>query len=140
MLSALFAIATAAPSGIYHHDAPLAYETIVSVQPELRQVGAIINHVPTAVSHQSRTDYHSKPVVKSVLAPIKYIRETVHQAPAVAISSPAVYATAHHSLPTVYASHHDGPYAHSSQSIISHSALSHGLVHSNYAAPLIQSW
>lgn len=129
MLSAIIAIAAAAPSGLY--DAPLLHQSIISVEPELRQVGAIVNHVPTAVSHQSRTDYHSKPVVKSVLAPVEYIERRVHQSPAIAISSPAVYARA---APIAIAHHgYAQTYSHGA-------TYNSGLIHSAIGAPLLRSW
>lgn len=130
MLSAFIAIAASAPSGL--NEAPLLHQSIISVQPELRQVGAIVNHVPTAVSHQSRTDYHSKPVVKSILAPVDYIERTVHQSPAIAISSPAVYA---HAAPLALA-HHGLAHNYIRSAPLVHS----GLVHSAIGAPLLRSW
>lgn len=121
MLSTILAIAGAAPSGLYHSETPIAYETVYAAEPELHHVGSYIEHIPTATSYQSRTDYHSEPVVKSILGPVEYIEEHVHHAPAIAYTSPAVYAPAavyadhHHSHPIVYSSpyEHDS-YAHSS--------------------------
>lgn len=58
VLSVLIAVAAAAPSGIHGYGAyPLAYD----LQPEYHVSNVITGHVPTAVSHQSRVDYHSKP-------------------------------------------------------------------------------
>jgi len=114
VLSVVLAVAAAAPSGLYH-ESPIAYESVVAVQPEYH-VSAVVEHVPTAVSHQSRTDYHSKPVVHSVLAPV------VHAAPIV------------HAAPVVHAVH-AAPIAYSAP-IISHS-YGHSYAHS---APLVHSW
>lgn len=49
-----------------------------AAEPEHVHVGSLVEHVPIAVSHQSRTDYHSTPVVKSVLAPVEYVQPIVH--------------------------------------------------------------
>lgn len=106
MLSAIVAIVAAAPSGLHyasHYDAPLAYETVVAVEPEYHHVGDVVEHIPTAVSHQSRTDYHSKPIVKSILAPVEYLQPIVHHAP-----------IAYHSLPSYH--HH-----YASEPLIHHS-------------------
>lgn len=69
VLSVLIAAAVAAPSGIHGygaHYAPLAYEHYA---PEYH-VSNIVEHIPTAVSHQSRVDYHSKPIITPIIAPV----------------------------------------------------------------------
>lgn len=68
MLSAVIAAAAAAPSG--YHGLPWA----VNLEPEYH-VSNVISHVPTAVSHQSRIDYHSKPIITPIHVPIL---KTVH--------------------------------------------------------------
>lgn len=126
MLSAILAVAAAAPSGLIasHYESPIAYQSVVAVQPELHHVGAVVQHIPTAVSHQSRTDYHSKPIVKSVLAPVEYVQPVVHHSPAIAYTSPAIISN--------------------SAPLLAHSAYAHNAyAHSAYAhhsAPLIHSW
>lgn len=142
VLSVILTIAAAAPSGLYHgeYEHPIAYETVVSVEPEYHQVGAVVNHVPTATSYQSRTDYHSEPIVKSVLASVDYIQPTIHQSPAIAYTSPAVYAPVyddhHHSHEIVYSA---PVYAHNSYDHDSydHDSYAHSSVH---AAPLEHLW
>lgn len=102
MLSAIVAVVAAAPSGLYtssHYETPIAYESVVAVQPELHHVGSVVEHIPTAVSHQSRTDYHSKPIVKSIIAPVEYVQPVVHHAPAIAYHSAPI----HHHSASVYA-------------------------------------
>lgn len=103
VLSAIVAIAAAAPApGYYHAAAPLV---TVAVQPEYAHVGSIVKHIPTAVSHQSRTDYHSTPVIKSVLAPVEYVQPIVHHAPAISVHhAPIVHAAPLlHAAPLVHA-------------------------------------
>lgn len=86
MLSALVAISAAAPSGIHSYGAlPLA----VDYAPEYH-VSNLIQHVPTAVSHQSRIDYHSKPVYTPIIAPVLNTVQAVHHAP-IAYSAPLVH-------------------------------------------------
>lgn len=149
VLSALVAVACAAPhhsgasvSSWGHHETslPIVYdaaEVVVAAQPEYAHVGSIVNHVPTAVSHQSRTDYHSEPIVKSVLAPIEYVQPIVHQH----IAQPIVH---HQQIvePTlVYAS---SPIAHH-QPIVHHQQISpvvyssQPLLHAAHHQ-LVQAW
>lgn len=86
MLSALVAIVAAAPSGIHSYGAlPLA----VDLTPDYH-VSSLVQHVPTAVSHQSRIDYHSKPVLTPILAPVVNTVHAVHQAP-LAYSAPILH-------------------------------------------------
>lgn len=82
VLSALVAVAVAAPSG-YHAYSPLS---LAYSQPEYH-VSKIIEHVPTAVSHQSRVDYHSKPVITPIYAPVV---KAIPQ-PAIAVHSAPIY-------------------------------------------------
>lgn len=74
MLSVLIAVAAAAPSGYgYAHGLSHAYSSHI-IQPHVPvvvpeyHVSNHVSHVPTAVSHQSRVDYHSKPVYSPILA------------------------------------------------------------------------
>lgn len=100
MLSVVIAVAAAAPSGIHGYGAhyPLAYEHYA---PEYH-VSKVIEHIPTAVSHQSRVDYHSKPIITPIIAPVTKIipqpAYAVHSAPL--IHSAPLY---HHSSPWDYA-------------------------------------
>ncbi|KAG4079807.1 hypothetical protein HA402_014938 [Bradysia odoriphaga] len=114
VLSVFIAVAAAAPSGLYH-EAPIAYESVAVVEPEYH-VGAVVEHIPTAVSHQSRTDYHSKPVVHSVLAPVVHAAPAVHAAP-VAYSAP-IYSSYAHSAPVYSTYAHSAP-IYSSSPLIS---------------------
>lgn len=99
MLSVLVAVAAAAPSGWGHGYSayPLAYD----LTPDYH-VSKIVEHVPIATSHQSRVDYHSKPVITPILAPVTKIipqpAYAVHSAPLI------------HSAPLV----HSAPFVHSS--------------------------
>lgn len=95
MLSVLIAVSAAAPGGLYHGAYPLAYD----LAPEYH-VSKIVEHIPTAVSHQSRVDYHSKPVITPIIAPVV---KAIHQ-PAYAVHSAPLY----HSAPIVHS-----PYIHS---------------------------
>lgn len=93
VLSAVLAIAVAAPS----HYGALPY---VDLHPEYH-VSSIVEHVPVATSHQSRTDYHHKPILTPIIEPVAV--HSVHHAPLV-YSSPIV----HHSSYL-----HTSPWAHS---------------------------
>lgn len=93
VLSVLIAAAAAAPSGIHGygaHYAPLAYEHYA---PEYH-VSKVVEHIPTAVSHQSRVDYHSKPIITPIIAPIT----KVYPQPAYAVHSAPIY----HSAPLIH--------------------------------------
>lgn len=98
VLSVLVAVAAAAPSGYHGYAAhvPIAYDI-----PEYH-VSKVVEHVPTAVSHQSRVDYHSKPVITPIIAPVT----KVIPQPAYAVHQPAVIA---HSAPLI----HSAPIVHS---------------------------
>lgn len=112
MLSVLVAVAAAAPSGYHGYAAalPIAYDI-----PEYH-VSHHVEHVPTAVSHQSRVDYHSKPVITPIIAPVT----KVIPQPAYAVHSPAVY----HSAPLVHSAPliHSSPYYHGASLYDAHSA------------------
>lgn len=125
VLSALIAIASAAPSGLHglpltytyaaaqpslttynthlgyaptvYAAAPAAHHTIVEYQPEYHveaaPILAKVEHVPTAVSHQSSTVVHSKAAVVTpiVAAPIAYAHAPAYHTKIVA-ASPIAYA------------------------------------------------
>nr|XP_016931911.1 A-kinase anchor protein 14-like [Drosophila suzukii] len=97
-------------------------------EPVLAKVGSVVHSAPSAVSHQSITQVHSKAVVQPVVAPI--VKTTTYTQPAVAVH--AVHAApVVHSVPVVHAA----PVVHSVPVV--HSApLVHSVVHS---APLIKS-
>ncbi|XP_055321701.1 uncharacterized protein LOC129577898 [Sitodiplosis mosellana] len=101
VLSVLVAVAAAAPSGYHGYAAalPLAYD----YTPDYH-VSKIVEHIPTAVSHQSRVDYHSKPVITPIYAPVT----KVIPQPAYAVHSPAVVAPVVHSAPLVHSSPYYG--------------------------------
>lgn len=89
VLSVLIAVAAAAPSGIHGYGAyPLAYD----LAPEYHVSNVITGHVPTAVSHQSRVDYHSKPVITPIIQnqvhAIPQPAYAVHSAPLIHAASP----------------------------------------------------
>lgn len=121
MLSAIVAVASAAPSGIHSYGAlPVAVDHVDY------HVSNHVHHVPTAVSHQSRVDYHSKPVITPVFAPVVKTVQAVHHAPIVV---PAVHhAPLLHSAPLV----HSAPYLGHSASYLHSAPLLHSepLVHS----------
>lgn len=84
MLSVIVAVAAAAPSGYGYGSYPVAYD----LAPEYH-VSNHVEHFPTAVSHQSRVDYHSKPVITPVFA--SYVK--AYPQPAYAVhSAPLVHA------------------------------------------------
>lgn len=145
MLSALVAIAVAAPHiqhqhEIIHQEVPYDVVAVEAAVPEYAQVGSIISSVPSAVSHQSRTDYHSTPIVKSLLANFEYVQPIVHQAPAVVHheSSPVVYTYA--AAPAVQSRQvlqHSSPLVYSVQSSPQLILSSPQLYHSQ---PAVSSW
>ncbi|CAD7082705.1 unnamed protein product [Hermetia illucens] len=107
VLSALVAVAFARPGYVSHLDTPLVYDALpahhqeyVEIQePTVAKVGAIVESVPSAVSHQSSTVVHSKAhVVTPILAhgvkthhiPLVKSYETAHITPIV-----DAYDTAH---------------------------------------------
>ncbi|XP_052843806.1 A-kinase anchor protein 14-like [Drosophila gunungcola] len=100
-------------------------------EPVLAKVGSVVHSAPSAVSHQSITQVHSKAVVQPVVAPI--VKTTTYSHPAVAVHSvPVVHAApvVHHSVPVVHAA----PVVHSVHAApVVHSVP---LVHS---APLVKS-
>uniref|UniRef100_A0A6P4DWW3 A-kinase anchor protein 14-like n=1 Tax=Drosophila rhopaloa TaxID=1041015 RepID=A0A6P4DWW3_DRORH len=96
-------------------------------EPVLAKVGSVVHSAPSAVSHQSITQVHSKAVVQPVVAPI--VKTTTYSHPAVAIHSVPV-APVVHSVPVVHAA----PVVHSLHAApVVHSVP---LVHS---APLVKS-
>lgn len=113
MLSVLIVAAAAAPSYYpSHHHAIQHHETVVLAEPHYEHVGSIVKHIPVATSHQSRTDYHSTPIVKTVLAPVEYVQPIVHHAPIVH----------HHVEPSVvYSHHHSAPLLSYAASPVHHS-------------------
>lgn len=119
MLSVLIVAAAAAPSYYpSHHHAIQHHEHVILAEPEYAHIGSIVKHVPIATSHQSRTDYHSTPIVKTVLAPVEYVQPIVHHAPAVVHHhvEPAVVYTSHHG-----AHHHSEPLLSYAASPVHHS-------------------
>lgn len=97
VLSAILAVAVAAPSGVSHYAAPILHKTVhyaeplhatvvkpelerrtyVEVEPQVhvvdtpvvKKVADVVESIPTAVSHQSSTIVHNKEhIVRPVLA------------------------------------------------------------------------
>ncbi|KAH8380180.1 hypothetical protein KR009_009349, partial [Drosophila setifemur] len=99
-------------------------------EPVLAKVGTVVHSAPSAVSHQSITQVHSKAVVAPVVAPV--LKTTYHSAPAIAVHAAPVV----HSVPVVHHAPvvHSVPVVHSAPVV--HSVHSVPVVHS---APLIKS-
>ncbi|GLV32148.1 hypothetical protein CBL_11894 [Carabus blaptoides fortunei] len=121
VLSALVAVALAAPRPGLLHAAPgaLAYSA------------PLLTHsiVPTAVSHQSRVDVHSSPVISTT-----YAAAPIVAAPAVhAYAAPAL---AYNALPTAL-SHSSRVDLHRSAALIATPVVAHGLA---LAAPLAHGY
>ncbi|KAH8302573.1 hypothetical protein KR044_008386, partial [Drosophila immigrans] len=80
VLSALLAVAVARPGHLY--ESPVVYSapaTTIVQEPVLAKVGAVVQSIPSSVSHQSQSVVHSSahyvqdvvaPVVKSYAAPV----------------------------------------------------------------------
>ncbi|XP_013117311.2 larval/pupal cuticle protein H1C-like [Stomoxys calcitrans] len=64
-------------------------------EPVVAKVGHVVHSAPSAVSHQSITQVHSKAVVQPVYTPI--VKTTVHAAP--------IVKTVHHVAPVVKTVH-----------------------------------
>ncbi|KAI8120157.1 hypothetical protein FF38_09539 [Lucilia cuprina] len=80
-------------------------------EPALAKVGHIVHSSPSAVSHQSITQVHSKTsVVEPLLTPV--VKTTIHSAPVV--HAPVVHT--YHSAPVV----HSVPIVHSSPVVTVH--------------------
>lgn len=99
VLSVILAVGSAAPS---HYGAlPL-----LDVHPEYH-VSSIIQHVPTAVSHQSRTDWHHKPILTPIISPVAI--DHVHYEPSLhTLHSAPIHSL--HSAPLL----HSAPILHTS--------------------------
>lgn len=95
VLSVILAAAAAAPSHLH------ALSPYVDLHHPEYHVSSIVEHVPTAVSHQSRIDYHHKPIYHPIISPVAV--HSVHHAP-------IVYSEPHlHHAPLL----HTSPWAHS---------------------------
>ncbi|XP_054734412.1 uncharacterized protein LOC129241885 [Anastrepha obliqua] len=73
-------------------------------EPVLAKVGSVVHSAPSAVSHQSITQVHSKSVVQPVLA--HAVKTTIHAAPVVPVvhAAPVVHSVPLvHSVPVVHA-------------------------------------
>ncbi|CAD7082706.1 unnamed protein product [Hermetia illucens] len=93
---ALIAVAAARPGYLSHYETPIVYESApilhqeyVKVhEPVVAKVGAIVESIPSAVSHQSQTIVHSKPIVTPILATAV---KTYHAPLVKSIASPLIY-------------------------------------------------
>ncbi|XP_058064892.1 retinin-like, partial [Anopheles bellator] len=115
VLSAVLAVAAAAPGATLVHSAPLAYSVAAPAvlahkeisyqksiveEPTLAHVGTVEKSIPTGYSHQSFTQYHNKQVAEPVFA--QAVKKTVVSTPVekttyVQAAAPVVH------TPTVYA-------------------------------------
>lgn len=85
-MAALLAVATARPG--YLH---------AIHEPALVKLGAIVHSVPSAISHQSHTQIHSRPIITPVLAPVYHAAPIIHAAPI--LHAPILSHTYAHALP-----------------------------------------
>ncbi|GLV32150.1 hypothetical protein CBL_11892 [Carabus blaptoides fortunei] len=123
VLSALIAVAVAAPQPGLLHAAPAA----VAYSAPVVAHSAVVGSVPTAVSHQSRVDVHSKPVVATTYtAPAVHTVAAYHAAPAVHAVHAAPVFSAVHAAPAVVS-------AYAAPAVVSHGVIGH---HGVVAAPL----
>lgn len=115
VLSVIIAVVAARPGylePVHHH---YAEPQVIIAEPEYEyaKVGAIVDHVPSAVSHQSQTQWHSKPVIKTIVAPV--IQKTI------AYAAPIHHHKSYYAAEPVYSyGGHDLSYAHSYASPYSH--------------------
>lgn len=122
VLSCLFSVAFA---GYVHHEAPVHYaqvKTIIEPQysvvetPTVEHVASVVKSIPTATSHQSQTQYHSKNIVEPIYAhgveksyintPVvkSYVEQVPHIVNKVAYSQPIVAKAAYVEAPVAYSS------------------------------------
>ncbi|KAH8239775.1 hypothetical protein KR032_007745, partial [Drosophila birchii] len=116
VLSALLAVAVARPGHLY--ESPVVYSapaaTTYVQEQVLAKVGAVVNSVPTSVSHQSQSVVHSSAhVVEDIVAPV------VKSTPVVSYAAAA---------PVVHTSYAAAPVVHSTY------AAAAPVVHTSYAA------
>ena len=116
MLSALLAVAAAAPSHVALAPAHVyavkpeveLHKTIIE-EPTVTHVGNVVKSVPTAVSHQSLSIVHSKAdIVEPIIA--HGVQKTIVETPVVKHSVVAAPALTYAHAPVAYAHH---PYAYS---------------------------
>ncbi|XP_002135385.1 pupal cuticle protein Edg-84A-like [Drosophila miranda] len=100
-------------------------------EPVLAKVGTVVHSAPSAVSHQSITQVHSKSYIQPVVAPV--LKTTIHSSPAVAVhAAPVVHSVpvVHHAAPVVHTVHaapvvHSVPVVHSApllKTVVHHAA------------------
>ncbi|XP_017043363.1 cuticle protein LPCP-23-like [Drosophila ficusphila] len=114
VLSALFAVAFARPGHLY--ESPLVYAapatTTIVQEPVLAKVGAVVNSIPTSVSHQSQSVVHSSAhVVEDIVAPVVKSTPVVSYAAAAPVvhtsyaAAPVVQTTYAAAAPVVHTSY-----------------------------------
>lgn len=165
VLSCLVSVAFA---GLVHHEPAVHYAQVKQIvephysvveTPTVNHIGDKVSSIPTAVSHQSQTQYHSKsvvepiyahgveksyistPVVKSVVEQVPVVKY-VHAAPivhkAAYVAAPVAYAAQSHYAHAAPVYAHSAPvYAHSAP-IYAPKALSYSSAHQtsyNHAYP-----
>ncbi|KAH8283364.1 hypothetical protein KR054_009313, partial [Drosophila jambulina] len=112
VLSALLAVAVARPGHLY--ESPVVYSapaaTTYVQEQVLAKVGAVVNSVPTSVSHQSQSVVHSSAhVVEDIVAPVVKSTPVVSYAAA----APVVHST-YAAAPVVHTSYAAAPVVHTS--------------------------
>uniref|UniRef100_A0A182KBB7 Uncharacterized protein n=1 Tax=Anopheles christyi TaxID=43041 RepID=A0A182KBB7_9DIPT len=155
VLSALLAVAVAAPGAHLVHSSPLAYSTVVAAaptyvaqkeisyqksiveEPTVAHVGTVVKTVPTGVTHTSSAVVHDTKVQENVYAPA--VKKTVVSTPVEKTTYVQAAAPVVHAAPAVYAAPVQTVYAAPVANTYSYAAAPVAKTYA-YAAPVEKTY